>query len=645
MIKGFPYEPRKNQDVLLELVGSALSEGRDLVVESGTGTGKTICSLAPAVAKALELDKKVLYLTHTNSQQHQVIVELRRIRDSLGESNLYGCGLQGRGTMCLLTQDEPELATGDHEELSKLCADRRAGSKVHMDGGRTKKGRCKYFEKASGIEFPEFLDRCKREMPSAEELVSICHQMGACPYILTKRLLPKADIVAAPYIYFFSPFIRRNLMETLGVDITDLIIIVDEAHNLGEYARELASADVSARGIELAQGEVKEFGEKILLEDIRIGLVLEHLMEVVLDIRDHYLVEPGQEDSLIMSSDLQVELLSALRINSVQLSRMVADMLIYGETVRETKRARGKLARSYVYSIASFLRFWMELEESEYARLVSVGPGGDNPRVEAYCLNPAVITEVVKTCHASVHMSGTLQPLNEYRDSIGLPGATPMEIVESPFPQENLKKYFLEDVTTRYEDLSRDKQMFQTIHDRLRDIINAQDRNTALFFPSFNLMDKMLDMGLVQCTRGKVYANERNQDQRDLMTMVKAFKAGKGELMCSVIGGRISEGMDFPGEELEVVALVGIPFPKPTARQRALVDYYDRKFGLGWEYAITAPTTRKMLQAIGRIQRNPTDRGVAVILDHRARMFNRFIPNLQMSWDIGKDIKDFFNTS
>ena len=88
------------------------------------------------------------------------------------------------------------------------------------------------------------------------------------------------------------------------------------------------------------------------------------------------------------------------------------------------------------------------------------------------------------------------------------------------------------------------------------------------------------------------------------------------------MGGRISEGIDFPDKELQVALLAGIPFPKPTAKQRALLHYYEMKFGKGWEYTVKVPASRKMLQAIGRLIRNETDVGVAFILDKRAKQFD-----------------------
>jgi DNA excision repair protein ERCC-2 len=109
--------------------------------------------------------------------------------------------------------------------------------------------------------------------------------------------------------------------------------------------------------------------------------------------------------------------------------------------------------------------------------------------------------------------------------------------------------------------------------------------------------------------------------QVELMETVERFRCSRGDVLFSVMGGRVSEGLDFPDEDMEVAVLVGIPYPRPSARQRALMAYYDLKFNKGWEYTVKAPTVRKMRQAIGRLIRSETDRGAAVILDRRATAF------------------------
>jgi DNA excision repair protein ERCC-2 len=107
------------------------------------------------------------------------------------------------------------------------------------------------------------------------------------------------------------------------------------------------------------------------------------------------------------------------------------------------------------------------------------------------------------------------------------------------------------------------------------------------------------------------------------------------------MGGRISEGIDFPDRELEAAIVAGIPYPKPTAKQRALLHYYEIKFGRGWEYTVKAPVTRKLLQAIGRLIRTETDVGVAVILDRRANQFSDRLDVAKTEFVVN-DVLNFF---
>jgi len=305
--------------------------------------------------------------------------------------------------------------------------------------------------------------------------------------------------------------------------------------------------------------------------------------------------------------------------------------------------------RGYMFRLPGlFLEFWYALEAQQYIKLIVDDAEGKNPRIEAYCLDAAIGANILQQTHSSIHMSGTLEPLEEYRDSLGLPkSSTILQIYPSPFPRHHRRIYYLNDVTTRYSDISKDASIMPRIWSYLCKISNTFQRNTMVFFPSFKLMRQAQHQGCFDEISRCIYVEEQSMSQSEIMRLVSDFKScGDTNLesgtFFTVMGGRISEGMDFPAKQLEIAIIVGIPYPKPTARQRALQRYYDIKFAKGWEYTVNAPAARKLLQAIGRLIRDENDIGVAIILDNRAPRFKPFIPDLQESKTILSDIQRFF---
>jgi len=254
-------------------------------------------------------------------------------------------------------------------------------------------------------------------------------------------------------------------------------------------------------------------------------------------------------------------------------------------------------------------------------------------------LDPSNVTSVLNSCHSSIHQSATLEPLDEYRDSIGLPYDAEKEIFPSPFPEENRALFYLDGITTRYEDMQREDGMKDKLREELNTILSMVDRNTVVFFPSYRLMEDITKT--IELEGKNFFIEKQGMKQSELMGMVNEFK-NKGGILFSVIGGRISEGMDFPGKQLEVAAVVGIPYPKPTARQKGLKHYYDMKFNKGWEYTVKAPAVRKILQATGRLVRSENDFGVSVILDERTIHFKKYLEGLTLVEDVEKEIKEFF---
>lgn len=657
----FPYEPREFQFQIMEEIDTVLQEGSDLIMESGTGTGKTIASLAPVINFALKNGKRVVYLTRTNSQETQVILELREIMgklrssgDDLLEGFIPGIGLQGRKNMCCMVGLDPEFEECSSEELSRLCNQLKRNTKSSMIGS-TMKGQhasqrspmsnkkvakvCPFYENTMAADINPIIEMVRTRIPTPEEFIPEMKAADLCPYELNKTMLERSLVISAPYIYLFDPGLCHHFLEWIGASMEDLILIIDEAHNLPNYARELVSMELSSLSLDRAQAEAKEFGVDGVLKilgNVGIPVITEMLKDIMKQLEDEYVLE---DDGLVPPYELEEEIMHRMKITSNKLKLAIGELINHGLAIQDERLKNGRLPRSYIHAMGHFLLWWVEMESSRYIKLIK---GGENISLELFCMDPSKVIEIVRKAHSSIHLSGTLRPLDEYRISTGLPLKTRMRIFPSPFPPENRMVLYLSRVTTRYEDLNLN--MISKLLEVTLSICNGSQRNTMVFFPSFKLMERFLESGFSFSLKRHLFVEEQGQLQSTLMAMVDDFKQ-RGGIFLSVMGGRLSEGMDFPADYLEVVILEGIPYPKPTARQRALQHYYEVRFGKGWDFTVKAPTTRKLLQSIGRLIRTETDQGVAIILDKRAVHFREDIPDLRESLDPVLDIKKFFNTN
>ena len=627
----FPYSPRPGQDRLTGLLSSACNERAHLVVESGTGTGKTVCALSACVEFCKSRGKKLLYLTRTNSQQRQVMVELREIAE---REKVFGVALQGRKNMCPLARTDSELSQGNPEELSKVCSERKARVLRGDDGA------CKFYACTVSEDLSPIMRYARDELPTAEEFAAYCVDRDLCPYEVAKIHVPAADVVTAPYIMFFDRFIRHALLDWMACSPSDIVLIVDEAHNLPSYARELESAELSEVSLKLAEKEIDEFGDPEVAEGISLRDTVMMLAELLDKTVEEYLID---EDGIIPQSQIEEELMFRTHLTSRGLTGLFGQAINFGEMVRDNRKLSGRLPRSYIHGTAGFLVFWQGLDESEYVKLIT--KYDTTKAFEAFCLDASLACKPILECHASIHMSGTLKPLSEYRDSIGLPKDARLAEVPSPFPQENRLVLYVDDVTTKYEDIERDESMVERLGDYISELLTNVPRSTIVFYPSYAIMEKISKRTRASSFGRPVYFEQRGMGQGDFMKVISDFKLSPGKsLLHAVSGGRVSEGLDFPGSEMELAIIAGIPYPKPTSKQKALQHFCEIRFGMGWEHAVKAPTARKLEQAIGRLIRSESDRGVAIILDKRAVHFKDTIEARKCE-DPVSEVKGFFESS
>jgi DNA excision repair protein ERCC-2 len=584
----------------VDLVRDTIKNGSSAVIDSGTGTGKTVVSMTGALEATLGTGHRTIYLTRTKSQQRQIIQEAKAIS---GKRPIICIGVQGRSVhTCPMMAKDPENETGTSEELSRLC------SEFKKDDGTGRP--CRYYENIGRVDVQELLGFVRNEHPEPEEFAEYCLGREICPYETVKHLIKHADIVAAPYSFIFMPHIRERFLEWAGTPLSDTVAIVDEAHNLPDYLREVMTLEYSLRAMALAETEAAEWNDPVVHAGLSVTDVIAVLRECLDEALAQYLTG---DDGMIPSTFLQDELMVRLGMSSLALSVMYKGLMDQGEMIAEIKKARKKLPRSYIRSLGAFLSAWNMADEETNIFLIA---GGENPKFQAYCLDPRVAAEPLRSCWASVHMSGTLAPLADYTEEIGLQDATE-RIFPSPFPPENLKTLYVGDVSTKFDEFNNIPEIRLRMREYIVSLVRSVDRNTAVFFPSYALMERFLKENIKEDIRKGLFIERRGMTQLELMEEVSQFRLTEGSVLFAVTGGRISEGLDFPDKDMEMAVLVGIPYPKPTAKQEALRRYYDMRFGNGWEHSSKIPAMRKMRQAIGRLIRSGTDRGVAVILDRR----------------------------
>jgi DNA excision repair protein ERCC-2 len=149
--------------------------------------------------------------------------------------------------------------------------------------------------------------------------------------------------------------------------------------------------------------------------------------------------------------------------------------------------------------------------------------------------------------------------------------------------------------------------------------------NSALYFPSYYLRDKVYEYFMGSSTKTAFLENtDMSNDEK--ATFLENFKSYKetGAVLLGVVSGSFGEGIDLPGDLLKCVVVIGLPLTQPTLETKELIDYYEKKFGKGWDYGYVGPAFSKCLQSAGRCIRSETDRGVIVFLDERYVWQNYF---------------------
>ena len=591
----FPFASvREGQRQFVADVAQAARESKHLVAHAPTGLGKTVSTLAPLVAYALRHDKRVLFLTSKQSQHKIAIDTFKAIREKAGVPFVVA-DVIGKQDMC------PRREARDlfPKRFSEFCR-REQVSKS-----------CDYWETPN----QGALKLLKQRVHHVEELVITATDCTTCPHQAALDLAAQAHVVVCDYNYLFSD-LRAQMQERLKLDLADVLLVVDEAHNLPDRIRDHLSLRLDDYVLDDALEEVKDLDDPALgrrLEVLR--LVLDSLAEAG---EERAPGEPGRSERFVPREEL-VEAVNAAfskRIATLVASDYEGLLEDVSEATAEYEK-RFKTDSRGLQQVAEFLSNWKR-ERRGLARILDREP---TVSLSYKILDPAVLAKpVFDGVHASVVMSGTLHPLEMTRDVLGLAAErTLLRAYESPFPRENRLVLVDASVTTSYKD--RSPQMFADIGERLAAIALATPGNVAAFFPSYAILEQV--RGSVETAlagRKDLIVEERGLDKSEKEALVGQMRRGvEDALLLGVQGGSLSEGYDYADNLLKGVVIVGLPFAAPSLEVEALIGYYEQKFGpgLGRPYAYVHPTFHRVLQAVGRCIRGPEDRGVIVLMDKR----------------------------
>jgi len=246
--------------------------------------------------------------------------------------------------------------------------------------------------------------------------------------------------------------------------------------------------------------------------------------------------------------------------------------------------------------------------------------GADTARLEIVALDPSKITEpIFSEVYSNIVMPGTLQPLEAYIRITKLPKNTVKKVVPSPFPKEHVLPLICCDVTTAMEE--RTAQMYYTIIEHTKEVIHNTPGNTGVFAASFQVLEALRANGLDAEPKKPLFCEHRGMSSKENERMVDEFKACAqrgGAVLLGVLGGRSSEGVDFPGDEMNSVVIVGVPYAEPTPKVKAQISYFEECYpGLGREYGHVIPAMKKASQAAGRPITTLEDKAAMIFLDYR----------------------------
>jgi DNA excision repair protein ERCC-2 len=555
----FPFDHyRDGQRELMGACYKTIIRKDILYAIAPTGVGKTIATLFASLKAINQKSQKVFYLTAKNLGKR---VALKTV-EMLMENGLAAktAEITSKDNICLQeTRDcDPE--------------------------------KCPYSKGYYNRVFAAVRDLHEHENLFSKEIIvryALKHEI--CPFEFSLDASYYADIIICDYNYAFCP--RTHLIRYFDEESKySPILLVDEAHNLVSRSKDMYSGTISKIRILTLAKLLKETGCQVQKE-----------IHEIMGYFDGYIAQ-------LESVDYQVIDYNEGFSDAASRLFMKADAFINDNKSVSNKSEIIKL-------LMDILRFTKTSEYFDSDFVYAIEKSDDDILANIQCLDASkfILKTLKEHTVGSVFFSATLYPITYYRNMLTQNSGNYIRI-DSPFDPAHLNLVAVNDVSTRYRDRM---QSIGRVVEVIRTLGQGKKGNYIAFFPSYEYLS-LVNEELAKTSNDCYIIQKREFTLKEREEVVNLFRNNeKTQIGLFVMGGMFAEGIDYIGDMLSGVVVIGTGLPKYGGYNNVVKSHFDEKFGNGFDFAYTYPGLSKVIQAVGRVIRTETDRGIAILIDDR----------------------------